>query len=159
MTLLKYIYTACRQYSLKNNTQIQHVNKQNIPLTYLELKLNSTFSLNPFYNKRIISYTDICSFQGNLNTTWRVQISTEGSGDLFYIIQNVWFLFLVCFFFKASIETRALRGSDYSPPAALPEEKDKLVSENWKDREKKYPRINHAHLHSLQKTSAMFQNN
>ena len=30
--------------------------------------------------------------------------------------------------------TRAVRGSDYSPAIALSEEKDKLVSENWRDR-------------------------
>ena len=34
--------------------------------------------------------------------------------------------------------TRAVRGSDYSPAIALSEAKDKLVTENWKDREKKY---------------------
>ena len=59
-------------------------------------------------------------------------------------------------------QTRAVSGSDYSPATALSEEKDKLVTENWKDREKKYPRIipnPHAHLHSMQKTSAKFQNN
>ena len=32
--------------------------------------------------------------------------------------------------------TRAVRGSDYSPTTALSEEKDKLVTENWKDRKK-----------------------
>ena len=32
--------------------------------------------------------------------------------------------------------TRAVRGSDYSPATGLSEEKDKLVTENWKDREK-----------------------
>ena len=35
--------------------------------------------------------------------------------------------------------TRAVRGSDNSPATALSEEKDKLVTENWKDREKKNP--------------------
>ena len=34
--------------------------------------------------------------------------------------------------------TRAVRGSDYSPATALSEEKEKLVTENWKDREKKF---------------------
>ena len=59
-------------------------------------------------------------------------------------------------------ETRAVRGSDYSSATALSEEKDKLITENWNDRENKYPRIipkPHAHLHSMQKTSANFQNN
>ena len=58
--------------------------------------------------------------------------------------------------------TRAVRGSDYNPATALSEEKDKLVTENWKDREKKYQRIipkPHAHLHSTQKISAKFQSN
>ena len=44
---------------------------------------------------------------------------------------------------------------------ALSEEKDKLVPENWRDREnisKDYTKP-HAHLHSMQKTSAKFQNN
>ena len=61
-----------------------------------------------------------------------------------------------------SDETSAVRGSDYSPTTVLSEEKDKLVTENWNDREKKYPRIipkPHAHLHSMQKTSSKFQNN
>ena len=44
----------------------------------------------------------------------------------------------------------------------LSEEKDKLVPENWRDREKKYQRIipkPHTYLHSIRKTSAKFQNN
>ena len=59
-------------------------------------------------------------------------------------------------------KTRAVRGSDYSPATALSEEKDKLVTEIWRDREKTYHRIipkPHAHLHSMQKISAKFQNN
>ena len=32
--------------------------------------------------------------------------------------------------------TRAVRGSDHSPATVLSEEKDKLVTENWNDREK-----------------------
>ena len=34
-------------------------------------------------------------------------------------------------------KTRAVRGSDYSPTTVLSEEQDKLVTENWNDREKK----------------------
>ena len=63
---------------------------------------------------------------------------------------------------SGKVSTRGDRGSDYSPATALSEEKDKLVTENWKDREKKYPRIIpklYAHLHSMQKTYAKFQNN
>ena len=40
------------------------------------------------------------------------------------------------FFIYSVDETRAVRGSDYSP-TTLSEEKDKLVHENWRDREKK----------------------
>ena len=55
--------------------------------------------------------------------------------------------------------TRAVRGSDNSPATALSEEKDKLVTEHWKEREKSTIPKPHAHLHSMQKTSAKFQNN
>ena len=33
--------------------------------------------------------------------------------------------------------TRIVRGSDYSPAIALSEEKDKLVTENWRDRKRR----------------------
>ena len=62
----------------------------------------------------------------------------------------------------STIVTRDVRGSDYSPTTVLSEEKDKLVPENWRDRQKKYQRIipkPQTHLHSIQKTSAKFQNN
>ena len=32
-----------------------------------------------------------------------------------------------------SMETRTVRGSDYSPAVELSEQKDKLVTENWRD--------------------------
>ena len=66
------------------------------------------------------------------------------------------------FLARAEFLTRAVRGSDYSPATVLTEEKDKLVPENWRDREKKHRRIipkPHANLHSIQKTSAKFRNN
>ena len=62
-----------------------------------------------------------------------------------------------CHFAQLKYKTRAVKGSDYSPATALSDEKDKLVTENWKDREKKFPRIipkPHAHFHSMQNTSA-----
>ena len=31
---------------------------------------------------------------------------------------------------------KAVRGSDYSPAIGLSEEKDKLVTENWRDRKR-----------------------
>ena len=34
-------------------------------------------------------------------------------------------------------KTRAVRGSDYKPAIALSEEKDKLVTQNWRDRKRK----------------------
>ena len=34
-------------------------------------------------------------------------------------------------------KTRTVRGSDYSPAIALSEEKDKLVTENWRDRKRR----------------------
>ena len=39
------------------------------------------------------------------------------------------------------------------------QEKDKLVPENWKDREKRIIPKPYAYVHSMQKTSAKFQNN
>ena len=34
---------------------------------------------------------------------------------------------------KKSEKTRTVRGSDYSPAVELSEQKDKLVTENWRD--------------------------
>ena len=45
-------------------------------------------------------------------------------------------IFMLCLFSKIR-ETRAVRGSNYSPTTVLSEEKDKLVTENWRDRDKK----------------------
>ena len=36
---------------------------------------------------------------------------------------------------KSLEKTRAVRGSDYSPAIVLSEEKDKLVTENWRERQ------------------------
>ena len=41
------------------------------------------------------------------------------------------------YFYGELTKTRAVRGSDYSPAIALSEEKDKLVTENWRDKIKK----------------------
>ena len=60
--------------------------------------------------------------------------------------------------YESQRATRAVRGSDYSPTTELSEEKDKLIPENWRDREKKNQNIipkPHAHLHSIQKTFAV----
>ena len=63
------------------------------------------------------------------------------------------------------MKTKAIRGSDYSPAKVLSEEKDTLVPENSRDREKNNIKYNiiipkpHAQLHSMLKTSAKFQNN
>ena len=47
---------------------------------------------------------------------------------LFYVIGNVCQVVLYNF-----VQTRAVRGSDYSPAIELSEQKDKLVTENWRD--------------------------
>ena len=36
-------------------------------------------------------------------------------------------------FYEEISKTRAVRGSDYSPAIELSEQKDKLVTENWRD--------------------------
>ena len=44
---------------------------------------------------------------------------------------------LVLAWYCVEILTRTVRGSDYSHAIALSEEKDKLGTENWRDRNKK----------------------
>ena len=48
------------------------------------------------------------------------------------------------------IKTRTVRGSDNSPTEVLSEEKDKLVPENWRGREKKNIKgLYQNHIHNL----------
>ena len=57
----------------------------------------------------------------------------------------LWFFVPCAYVF--SVKTRAVRGSDYSPATALSEEKDKLVTENWNDREKNIQGLYQNHMH------------
>ena len=90
-------------------------------------------------------------------TTYLKEYSHLGSAYVTQSLKNMGNLYVS--FLKS---TKAVRGPDYSPATVLSEEKDKLVTENWRRRDNKYQRIipkPHAHLHSMQKTSSKFQNN
>ena len=51
------------------------------------------------------------------------------------------------------LDKRAVRESDYSPATVLSEKKDKLIPENWRDREKNIKGFyqNHTHIIPLSK--------
>ena len=55
------------------------------------------------------------------------------SGRISNSSEMLWMFLLPASMKKIQSKTRTVRGSDYSPAVELSEQKDKLVTENWRD--------------------------
>ena len=81
--------------------------------------------------KRFLNYVKSKNQKKNLkpSTLWLLQPQNRNNYSSFLSVSALLAL--------STIVTRDVRGSDYSPATVLSEEKDKIVPENWRDREKK----------------------